>query len=411
MSSTLRRILDPGPNATIWPGSSGDLRFHGNADILRDTGTEWVRLWADWPRLQPEQGVAIDDPANPGAPYLQVLDEQVALANELGVKVLLVLYRHPPWANGTARAAARRGSDQEISFGFFDRIAQRAWERYLREGRDPARYAPSRRSLEYRAPPQGFGPRTAWAAWFAFLYDRYGRPNAGLRPFADGIELSNEPNWILWPQREPPALGADPWALTPLRAPASAAEMSVTARAIAAARGDSTLLFHGSLADTSGDGRRASPYDEFTAAYLDALDQRGFLSTAQDAYAHHNYTDLERRETVTRVQRVRDLLRGRWTGYAEGEAPTVFVTEGGVRVNRTREHFPQEDPLEGQALSMRLAMQRYGRDDGPGAGVAMLAQYQTYTDPGFDSGLLEPWPSTTRRPVYGAWAAGPAEER
>ncbi len=57
---------------------------------------------------------------------------------------------------------------------------------------------------------------------------------------------------------------------------------------------------------------------------------------------------------------------------------------------------------------MRLALERFGTDEGPGAGVGMLAQYQTYSDPRFDTGLLEPWPSTTRRPVFDVWAAAPS---
>ena len=256
MSWTLRRILDLGPNATIWPGSSGDLRFHGNRETVRETRTGWVRLWADWPRLQPAQGIAIDDPANPGAPFLQALDEQIAVANAEGVRVLLVLYRIPPWANGTSELVGQRGTDAEISFGYFDRITPRDWQRYLERGRNPARYAPSRRPLEYRIPAEGFGPGTAWAAFFAFLYDRYHHGRQGSGPFVHGLELSNEPNWILWPQREPPPPDADPFALTPLRAPVSAAQMSVAARAIAASRGDTTMLFHGSMADAANGGRR-----------------------------------------------------------------------------------------------------------------------------------------------------------
>jgi len=407
MSFTLRRILDLGPNATIWPGSPGDLRFHDNRRILRETRTGWVRIWADWPRLQPDPAFAPGDPASPGAPYLQALEEQIAVANADGIRVVLVAYRIAPWANETAELVEQRATDEEIAFAFFDRIAPRSWARYVREGRNPARYEPGRRALEHRTPPEGFGAESAWAGFFAALYDRFHRGRQP-DPHVHAFELVNEPNWNAWPQRTAPDPLADPFALTPLESPARFAQMSATARQIAAERGDTTLLLHGSMADAGADGRRVTAWDEWLPAYLDALDAQGFVATARDAYAHHNYTDVERRDPAPRIQRVRDMLRGRWTGYAEGEGPTVFVTEGGCRVSRMREYYPTEDPLAAQAASMRLALERYGRDDGPGDGVAMLAQYQTYSDPRFDTGLLEPWPSTTRRPVFDVWAAAPS---
>ncbi len=409
MTINLRRILDVGPNATIWPGSPGDLRHHGNREILRETRSTWVRVWADWPRLQPDPAFALDDPQNPGLGHLQILDEHLAIANADGVRVLLVLYRIPPWANGTAELAARRGSREEIEFRYADRISPRSWERYVREGRDPRRYTPPRRALEYRTPDEGFGPDTAWARWFAALYDRYHLGRRGQGPYVHGFELVNEPNWLSWPQRVAPAEGADPFAPTALEAPARTAEMSVTARAVAAARGDTTLLLHGSMADADGQGRLVTGWNAFTPALLDELDARGFAATPRDVFAHHSYIDVERRaSTNARVQGVRGFLRGRWTGYVEGEAPTVWITESGARVSRMREYYPTEDPLQAQADTMRLAVQRFGRDDGPGAGVGMLAQYQTYSDPRFDTGLLDPWPSTVRRPVFDVWAAAPS---
>jgi hypothetical protein len=37
----------------------------------------------------------------------------------------------------------------------------------------------------------------------------------------------------------------------------------------------------------------------------------------------------------------------------------------------------------------------------------MFAQYTLHADPSFDCGLLEASPSTTRRPSFAAWSAGP----
>jgi len=405
-AAPLRRIIDLGAGATIHPGSAGDYRFHGNAAHVAETGASWIRLWADWPSLQPDPRLAIDDPAQPAFWRLRELDAQIAAANADGVKVLLLAYRFPVWANGTEALAAQRNTDAEVSFAYADRMTPAAWERYVAAGRDPARFTPSRRELGLRIPPEGLGPESAWGRFFAFLYERYrtGRPGAG--PRVDGLELTNEPNFQWWPQREASA-NADPFALGALFAPRAFAEAMRTAQALSARHAHDTLLFGPSTADSEQGGRTVTNYEPFTIALLDALDAIGYRAHDRQAWAHHNYLDLEGRDIEPRVQRLRGLLRGRWSGYAEGDGPTVFITEGGVRLQAQRTRYPTEDARQAQAASWRLAFERYARDDGPGAGVAMLAQYTTYADPRFDCGLLEPWPSTVRRPVYDVWATLP----
>jgi hypothetical protein len=83
------------------------------------------------------------------------------------------------------------------------------------------------------------------------------------------------------------------------------------------------------------------------------------------------------------------------------------MTEGGARLSRMRALYPTEDPRAAQAASIALALERHARADGPGAGIGMFAQYTIHAEPGFDSGLLEPWPSGVRRPAFDAWSAGP----
>ncbi len=116
MSVELRKILDIGPGGVIMPGSAQDLRYAGNAGYYAETGTPWIRMWADWPSLQPDGAYAPDDPRSPGRLNLQALDEQIRLARANGMRVLLMPYRFPTWANGTAELAAQRNSDAEISF-------------------------------------------------------------------------------------------------------------------------------------------------------------------------------------------------------------------------------------------------------------------------------------------------------
>ena len=401
----LMRIVDLGVGATLHPGSPNDLRVGDNRALLAESGTTCVRLWADWPSLQPDPAYAPDDPANPGAPFLAALDGQIAAANEDGLRVVLQFYRFPTWANGTGVLAAVRGTDAEISHAYADRIAPAAWARYVAGGRDPAAYNPSRRALEFSIPAEGCGPGTAWARMFGFLHDRY-RPDrpAGLR--VDAIELINEANYQLWPQRAP-STTADEFALGPVTVQRTVAEMMASARAVSAAAGHPGVILVPSFADSNQGGRTVTQYDELAVAVLDELARTRAVVGRNEIWSHHNYTDVEGRVEATKTQRLRALLAGRWTGLSDPTGPVVLLTEGGARLSQMRALYPTEDPRAAQALSIELALQRHARNDGPGAGVWMFGQYTIHADPGFDSGLLERWPSTVRRPSFAAWSAGP----
>ena len=355
----LRKLLDIGPGGVIEPGSAQDLRAAGNAGYFADTGTRWIRMWADWPSLQPSADHAPDDPRNPAAAKLRALDEQIALANALGLRVMLMPYRFPRWANGT------EDLEQE------------------RRGK----------ALEYRLPGDAYGPGSAWAGFFSFLHDRYhaGRETG---PRVAGFELVNEPNLQLWPQ---PGVARE------------VARLLMTAQGISARGGHSTMLYAPSISDDdAATSERYTRWSEFVPALLDELAAIGYVPHSRQAWSHHNYTDVEKRQTSTRSQSIRALLRGRWEGHVEGEGPTVFVTEGGARLSRMPRLYPGEDPREAQAKCLRDAWGLHERADGAGAGVAMFAQYLLYADPNFDCGLLDPYPSTVKRPAYAAWRAFPA---
>src|SRR3954447_3506257 len=93
MAASLRRMVVLGPSGTIQPGSSHDYREAGNRRFFAETGTRWVRMWADWPTLMPD--------ASGFAPaIIDSLDEQIALARRDGLRIVLTLYRFPTWANG-----------------------------------------------------------------------------------------------------------------------------------------------------------------------------------------------------------------------------------------------------------------------------------------------------------------------
>jgi hypothetical protein len=382
----VRKLIDIGPGGAIAPGSAQDYRYHSNPSYFADTRTRWIRMWADWPSLQPDGAHAIDNPANPGRASLLALDEQIRRANADGLSVIVMPYRYPAWANGTATVAAVRGSDAEVSFQFWDRMTEPAWLRYLGSGRQARVYDPRRAALEYRLPDEGHGPQSAWAGFFAFLYDRYG--DGDVKAF----ELVNEPNLQLWPQQAPPLEGSR-FGLTRPTAPRAVADIMITAQAISAARDHSALLLAPSLSDIDqAEGRRSASYGHFASELLDELAASGFRAHARQAWSHHNYGDVEYRTGALRTRTLMTLLDGRWEGGG------VHITEGGARVSRMAELYGLEDPRAAQARCLQEAWAAHGE-----AGVEMYAQYLLYDDVNFSSGLLEPFPSTVPRPAYAVW--------
>jgi hypothetical protein len=403
-ATNLRKIIDIGPGGVIYPGSAQDYRAYNNRAYFAETQTGWIRLWADWPSLQPDVRYAIEDPANPGYPNLLALDAQIRQACADGLWVMLLPYRHPAWANGTAGLV--RNTDAEIAFEYTDRMSKAQWDKYVAKGRNPSVYNPSRRAIEYRVPTEGYRLDGAWSKFFEFLMRRYHWGQRASGRYVGGFELVNEPNLQLFPQRAP-ATSADPFSATgALKIGATIAQMLKTAQAVSARVGHTTGLYAPSSSDSEVVSRLVTHYTEFTTNLLDACAAIGYRPHAGQGWSHHNYSDVEGR-VATRVQLLRDRLRGRWFGKAEPGAPTVWITEGGARVAKMRTLYPGEDPLAAQAKCLQTAWNLHNTSTGGGAGVAMLAQYLLYGDPNFDCGLLEPAPATVKRPAYATWATFP----
>jgi hypothetical protein len=98
LAAVPRRCVALGPAGCIAPGCSQDLRVAGNRALLADSGTGWVRLWADWPSLMPHPGAF--------APHrVQALDDQLAVARADGLRTILTLYRTPSWVGRGVAAA------------------------------------------------------------------------------------------------------------------------------------------------------------------------------------------------------------------------------------------------------------------------------------------------------------------
>src|SRR3954453_15822420 len=88
----LRKMIVLGPAGTLYPGSTQDYRFYNNRQWTLQTGTRWIRLWADWPTLMPPRGQF-------DAARLAALDAQIAQAKADGLKFMLTVFRYTTWAN------------------------------------------------------------------------------------------------------------------------------------------------------------------------------------------------------------------------------------------------------------------------------------------------------------------------
>src|SRR4051812_50136382 len=85
-----------GPSGTITRGSSHDYRRAASRRFFAETGTRWVRMWADWPTLMPDAGGFA--PA-----VIDSLDEQIALARRDGLRVVVTPYRFSAGGDGVGR--------------------------------------------------------------------------------------------------------------------------------------------------------------------------------------------------------------------------------------------------------------------------------------------------------------------
>ena len=323
-------------------------RYADNRARFAETETPWVRLWADWARIQPEPG---------REPDFAALDEDVAAARADGLRVMLTAWRFPPWANGTA------GVDEPL-FRLRDRVPP---------GGDPAQ----RKDLTFKV-PDDLTAGGAWGRWVDLLLARYGDR-------LDALEILNEPNLQMWPQEGI----AD-----------AVAAMIETAAAVAARRQGAPLLVAPATADVADRPPLNTGYERFTRDVAGRLRARGFKPGERFAWSQHDYGDVEgdRAGADSGVARVRSLLGGGWR---------LLVTESGARVDRVAARYglgAGAARLQ-QAALLERAVRRllYGPE---GDGVEMVCQYLFVTDANYDSGLCDL--DGTPRPSYYAWAELPA---
>ena len=340
------RGIDLTPQGTRFPGSPQDytvLRAQPWAAPLIARMTH-VRLWIDWTFVQPRGDLALDDPANPGLPYLQSLDGQIDAARADGLQVILLPWRYPRWVNHNA----------------------------TRDGT---------KSPEWRLPDEGHGPFSKWARWVDALWDRY----AGRMTH---FEVINEPNLQMWPQDD---------------IAERVSFMMATVDAIAREHDVAATCLGPSISDAESDRPwRITERKPFVADLLPALERRGFRGGRHWIWAFHNYNDCEL--GGERVGRMRAQLAGRWSGRAADDGgPLVYATEGGIRLTGVQRRYGREFPparqREEQAAMLADAVRRYERTPG----VGLFTQYTVHADPEYDCGLLEP--DGTMRPAFDAYVS------
>ncbi len=346
LPSAMGRGFDLTPQGLRTPGVLQDytvLRVQPWAPPLIARATH-VRFWVDWPFVQPDGAIALEDPANPGRPHLEALDAQVDAVVADGLQAILMPYRYPRWVNHTG-----------VHF----------------HGKSP----------EWRMPRSGHGPDSPWAHFVAALWLRY---SCRMSCF----EVVNEPNLQIWPQDD---------------VAERVAEMITTVDAIARRHEVDVTCLAPSISDAESDRPfMITEQRPFNAALLDSLDRRGFEGGERWVWSFHNYNDAEL--GGDRVSAMRAQIAGRWRGRGAADGgPLVYATEGGVRLEGVERRYgrtfsPRRQRVE-QGAMLADAIARY--EGTPGVGL--FTQYTVTADPAYDCGLRERDGSS--RPAFDAFVA------
>ena len=86
----------------------------------------------------------------------------------------------------------------------------------------------------------------------------------------------------------------------------------------------------------------------------------------------------------------------------------MFVTEGGARLSRMPDLYPAEEPREAQASACATRGRCMRARTAPGPAWRCSPSTCSTPTPTSTAGLLDPFPSTVKRPAYEAWKAFPA---
>lgn len=422
-----------GPNQERYPNAKP------NIEIIRESRADWVRLWADWPSLQPTRDFSFADVGGDERtrPFIESLDAQIVFARQNNLKVILVVHhRFPLWSNGTpdqecpSRCEAESDPDAkkdcETRCGMVN--DPNAAQLKLDKPRDP-----------FGKVPGDLGVDSPWGKWIDFLVRRYGYSNETQASgrYVDYLEVVNEPNLTMWPQWKDDKVGNRDNIRGRLLIANNVARMFMTAQEIVSRRNAEPNVLDGQRPTTvklvgpsASDVRDPMPnapddpqdkrekrkklrvirtgYDTFSRELLTQLGEARFNPKSYFSWSHHDYADVEksRRDAPvfdTKEQTledstgrtnsaawVRELLRvgtgkgraNRWTGWPDANHPGLLITEGGARLSAVGSEAEQSK-LVGDNFDLLLS------DDGRlRAGMGLFTQYLTYTDLCFDSGMF-----------------------
>jgi hypothetical protein len=428
MASEFRKCIDITPSAIRNPGNRQDYLWlraqEWWEELLIDT--RCIRFWAYRPALQGDVANYPLGAAPEGtieALRLRNLDAQIRAANADGLEVILLPYTYPRAANDTLNLPV-----ENRLFEPQDRASANA---YLTWYYDRAQTAPNMKDLAYRLPPDGHGPDSDWGRFVRAMFERW-VVRGDVHGHVNVIEVCNEPNGQLWPQRGPAAdtstiaarfevSPAPPYRVnlpptSEMTVQRAVAEMMVTvdeyARAYsprvdcyAPATADSDVTTNGSFRLTSkfaSTPYSGTPSDAFTPRLLDELDRIGFQGGDHWYWSFHNYNDWERAED--RVTYLRPLLAGRWRGKHDDTGPILMATEGGCRLVRVPTRYPGvsgQAQLDRHADIVKEGIQRFAEDFGVGAGVQLLTQYTVCAEVGFDCAVRDMLGG--ERPAWRTW--------
>ena len=395
MAAGLRRCIALGPQGTIYPGSDQDYRY--NRSRILETGAKWVKIWADWPALQPEAAYSPDKGS--GSWRVLELDKQIQQATADGLSVILSVWRFPRWANGTEALTP----EQDEAYQLHDRMSK---------GADPA----GRKPLTYKL-PTSFSRTSPWGRFIDFLAKRYSRSSRSRKAIVSYLEICNEPNVQFWPQQGPSGT-SDTYAPGPITVHQPVAQMFATAKSITASYGSEPVLLGPGTGDRVTNTRTGTSFDGFGNLLLDRLKTTGFVAGRKFAWSHHNFTDIEydigtgssTGRLVTRAATARRLLIGRWSGWpnADSSSPVMLIDEGAARLNKIDGVYGNSDPTFVREQQAFLLQRNWDRmlTEADGAGVSMVTQYLMTTQTYFDCGLCET--DGVKRPAFAVWSSLPA---
>jgi hypothetical protein len=360
-----------GPGPLRKDDDPDDYRLWGNRELIRESGTSWVKLWVSWQDLQGELEAAPTSLARSwghlnvapnGESWLRRLDRQLRAVNRDGLSAIVTIFQaFPAWSSGA-------------------------------EGPDPVT---GTKPAEQRIPID-LSPDGPWGWFVAHLCARYRKgaaPNPKGPPgnpdgaFVDAIEICNEPNLLWWPQE---GVGQ------------AAAEMIRTATRVSSRWGSAAILAPGTsdFPDRNQEKERglvATDWQIFTRDVLKNL--KGFRPEAPVHWSHHNFNDVKRRQRPSRAEQVIDLLAE--YGWVERVDP-LWLTEGGFNL------YPDPGSPTRKARQARL-IERNFRDMLRLDDVFMWTQHTISDKAGndFRSGLrddfVEGQGPGARRPAWRTW--------